>query len=168
MPSLVELQLLLYTCDAVQVVVAYPALYASRRSGCAIPTQGYAAHGSPVENEAISFLLQGQDAQAVSFWVPGEKYKLAVSGIADVHAWVHASVGSVDAEGGGAQASACSNAWHSDATAEQHVVQWVAPGNSAVGAEGGCVVFTAAEAAGSRAEYSTNSVRTHNIEVDKF
>lgn len=65
---------------------------------------------------------------------------------ADVHAWVHASPGSVEGAGEGSQASASTNAWHSDAPAEQYVVQWNAPGAAAVGAQGRCAVFTTAQA----------------------
>lgn len=64
-------------------VAAFPGLYASRRNGCAIPSRGYAAHGSPIENESISFelTLQGSDAdaQAVTVCEPGETYTLTVT-----------------------------------------------------------------------------------------
>lgn len=141
-------------------VSAFPELYASRRNGCAIPTQGYAAHGEPVENEEISFSLQsGSASDAVTFWEAGETYTLEVSAGSgeSVYAWVHASAGIVTAALEGEQASACPNAWHSDTGAAVHTVQWDAP--AAVGEEGLCVIFSTAQAGGSRAAYSTNSVR---------
>lgn len=144
---------------------AFPGLYASRRQGCSIPTQGYAAHGSPEENEAITFALEDSDAEVVEFWVPGETYALAVSAAAgqNVYAWIHASMGGIEATVGGEQASACPNAWHSDSSAEIHAVQWTAPASASVGAAGECVVFSTSQAGSSQAAYSTNSVRSTSL-----
>lgn len=136
---------------------AFPGLYATRRNGCSIPTQGFAGHGNPIANEAITFTLYDASVEVATFWVPGATYNLAV-GVPlpdSVYAWIHASVGTVEALAYGEKAHACVNAWYSDSSAEAHSVQWTAP---AVVGTGLCVVFTTSQATGSQAAYSINSV----------
>jgi hypothetical protein len=129
---------------------------------CHIPQRGYKNHGTPLKNEHITFTLEDSTGALSTSWKPGETYTLSTLSGNDeeVHAFVHASSGVLDADKmnskTGFQSSNCENAWGSMAAARRHEMQWVAPSNVPSG--GLCVLFSAAQASSGKAAYQTNSV----------
>lgn len=138
---------------------AYPSLY----SGCDIPARGYARHGNPTVDEDISFVLKDTNGVPATTWNASEAYTLTVSTAELTRAWIHATVGSIEAVGTGIEPRACKQAWGSAEEVDEHTVLWTAP--STVDQGGLCSVFSTATATGSRAPFLTNSVRIHPLHV---
>lgn len=134
-------------------VIAYPSEYL----GCDIPQRSYGGHGSPIVAESISFELKAENGSTVTVFETGAPYALTISSQKSARAWIHVSVGTVEALGVGIEPRTCDQAWGSSHKAKEHTVLWRAPKNST--ADGICCVISTAVATGEKAHFQTNSVR---------
>ena len=134
-------------------VTAYPSEYL----GCEIPKTSYGGHGTPTVDESISFVLNAENGSTVTVFETGASYALTISSQKSTRAWIHASVGTVEALGVGIEPRACDQAWGSSHKASEHTVLWRAPKTSR--ADENCVVISTAVATGEKAQFQTNAVR---------